>query len=215
MLGIMNAVLSFTVVMACLIQTLPAASAEPCPVSATKYMKQFDPTGPIDGFYCGRELTNLEATLPNPLKVVAVGGLQWADHREIDLSRQKVSLDHYTNGDVPHGEIFIGGRVRLSGILEYEPGPAGDAWFIPQPALISPQNKALAAELSSIKILDGRDLSKFGFPQSLLDSDCFNANVAVEIDGIRVLIGETDEAGAYPINIKVLNVSGAKKCSNR
>ena len=149
------------------------------------------------------------------MKVVAAGGLWWADGREIDLKRQKVSLDHYTNGDIPHGQIFIGGRIRLSGVLAYEPGNSGDAWFFPQPALISPQYKALAAELRSLKFIGDRSLAKFGFSQSLLSSNCFRANANIEIDGISLLIGETDEAGAYPIFFNVLNVSGVKKCSTK
>jgi hypothetical protein len=216
-LGVMNRIFSSIALIACLTHLPQAGAAESCPVSATKYLKQFDPTISIDGFYCGKNLANLQATLPKPLTVVAVGGLRWQHHNVIviDLSRQKVSLDDYTNGDLPQGEIFIGGRIQRSGTLRYEPGITADAWFSPQPALISPEHNALAAELSTFKFMEGPDVAKFGFSQSLLNSECFTANVTIEIDGIHLVLGDTDEAGAYPIDFRVLKVSGVKKCSDQ
>lgn len=213
----MNRIFSSIALIACLTYLPRAGAAESCPASATKYLKQFGTTMATDGFYCGKELANLQATLPKPLKVVAASRLRWQDRNVIviDLSRQKVSLDDYTNGDLPQGEIFIGGRIQRSGTLRYEPGITADAWFSPQPALISPEHKALAAQLGTFNFIGSRDLAKFGFSQPLLNSDCFTANATIEIDGIHLVLGETDEAGAYPINFKVLKVSGLKKCNDQ
>lgn len=55
-------------------------------------------------------------------------------------------------------------------------------------------------------------MRRFPVPRTLRNSDCFTANATIEIVGIRLLIGETDEAGAYPVNFKVVDISGFKKC---
>ena len=164
---------------------------------------------------CGKALHNLQATFPPPLKVVAACSLQWSNGEQINLSRQKVSLDQYTNGDIPQGAVFVTGSVRLSGHFRYEPGDSGDAWFTPRPALIEKHHKALAAKVSSFKFFGDAEMGKFRVPLPRRKSDCLTSKVTIEIDGIRLIIGQSDEAGAYPINFKVVERSGFKKCSEK
>jgi len=150
------------------------------------------------------------------MKIVAACDLRWANGKQIDLSRQKVSLDRYTDGDIPDGEVFITGSARLSGYFSYEPGNSGDAWFAPRPPFIALNHKALAAKLNSFKFIGADNvIRRFRVPRNLRNSNCFTANATIEIDGIRLLIGETDEAGAYPIKFKVVDIYGFKKCAEK
>ena len=159
-------------------------------------------------------MRNLEAPPPNRLKMAAACNLRWPGGKTIDLTRQKTSLDRYTNGDLPFGYIFLMGETRLHGELRYKPGNAGDFWFSPRPLLVR-HEKAWSPELRTLKFI-GEDLMvKFRVPAHFRNIDCFTANAMIVVNGLRVLIGETDEAGAYPIEYKVVSVKDFRGCSEK
>ena len=182
--------------------------------SCAKYADQLGSSFNPQGCVCGNSLRNLEATPPNQLKIAAACNLRWPGGKTIDLTRQKTSLDRYTNGNLPFGHIFLLGEARLHGELRYEPGNAGDFWFSPRSLLVR-QEKAWSPELRMLKFI-GEDLMvKFRVPAGFRKIDCFTANATIVVNGLRVLIGETDEAGAYPIEYKVTSVTDFKGCSEK
>lgn len=201
----MNCISLTILIVTCLLSSLQPALA----ASDSRYANQEDSSGCVRG----KALLNLQATFPHPMKVVEACDLRWSNGKHINLSLQKVSLDQYTDGDMPQGVVLVTGRARLSGQFRYEPGNSGDAWLTPHPSLIAPHHKALAAQLSSIKFADVTSMGRFRVPPTLRNSNCFTANMTIEIDGINLIIGETDEAGAYPIKFKVVDISGFKKCA--
>lgn len=142
--------------------------------------------------------------------------MRWPGGKTVDLTRQKTSLDRYTNGNLPFGYIFLLGEARLQGELRYEPGNAGDFWFSPRPLLVR-HEKAWSPELRTLKFIgEDQDLMvKFRVPAGFHKINCFTANATIVVNGLRVLIGETDEAGAYPIEYKVVSVTDFKGCSEK
>jgi hypothetical protein len=149
------------------------------------------------------------------MKLVAACGLRWSNGKPINLARQKISLNQFTNGDIPQGEVFVTGRVKMSGQFLYEPGNAGDAWFTPRPALVARRFAALSDVLSELKFAGEPEISQFSIPRYWHNTGCFTANAVIEVDGMRLLLGGNDEAGAYPLKFKVLRLTGFQKCRGK
>ena len=183
--------------------------AGPCSQYADLLGTSEDP----DRCICAEALRNLKATPPRGMKIVAVCALYWPNGEMIDLSAQAVSLDRYNDeGNIPFGRIFLKGEVRLPGTWRYEPSISGDAWFIPQPPLV-PARTPLADQLASIKFVEDDVLDRFHVPPRFRTSLCFTADATISIKGLRLLIGQTDEAGTYPVGYQVLRASGFKTCA--
>lgn len=187
---------------------VPSAFATSC----AKFINAVAPSSSPEACVCDESLRNLQASFPIPMKIVAACGLRWSNDMPISLARQKISLDQFTNGDIPQGEVFVTGRVKMSGQFFYEPGNAGDAWFTPRPALVARRFAALSDVLTELKIAGESEISQLGIPRYWRSTGCFTANAVIEVDGMRVLLGGNDEAGAYPLKFKVLRLSGFQKC---
>lgn len=143
----------------------------------------------------------------------------------IDLSKEKASLDRYKNGTIPFGTIYLSGEITVTGKITFDPGPAGDIWFYPEWEF-SQLGTAFSKEVSNFKFLDENQAAAFKVDESLLKVDlkvdeegyvkvvevCVVAPAKIRISGLRVSIGGTDEAGAYPVNTKVLHVGEYRSC---
>lgn len=207
MLGVMNRFALLVFIAASVVFSSQATAAPPC----AKYADQLGYSFAPEECVCGKSLRNLDATLPPQMKIVAACGLRWPLGKMIDLTRQKVSLDRYSDGNLPFGYILLVGKVQLHGQLRYEPGNAGDFWFTPTPPLL-PRQKAWSAELYTLKFIGDDLMAKFRVPANLRNTACTAAKATIAFNSIRVLIGETDEAGAYPIEYKVVRMSRFKSC---
>lgn len=157
----------------------------------------------------------VKATLTGQMKLEAVcdlhtrprvGGLE-----AVDLTSRSVNLDHVGVGEEwVYGLILLSGRQRLTGRLSYQPGPAGDLWFQVTGAPIAACNTMLSRELATLKLIVPEQglASAYDVPESLRDAQCWNADAVIDVDSIWLLIGDTDEAGAYPsthVSVSVTN----------
>jgi hypothetical protein len=64
---------------------------------------------------CDQRLGNVEGTLPPGMKLVAACNLRWGSGAPIDLNKEVVSLDTYTDGQVPEGTYVLAGQQVILG----------------------------------------------------------------------------------------------------
>ena len=160
---------------------------------------------------CGKALKNIVATAPPTLRLVAACGLRWPGGEPIDISARRITLDAFTSGNIPYGVFFFEGRMTIRGTLRFEPGPAGEYGFEPRPALVAGRTP-LSLLLANLEFEDQRELDRLPVPRRLRDRNCLTADATLRVDGIRLVIGGTDEEGSFPIVYKVLRASTYRAC---
>ena len=163
---------------------------------------------------CGATLTHVTASLVKDFKLVAACGLEWrpgcGGQCDIDLTRTQISLDDYNkSGNLPHGEFFLRGSATLTGTLNFSPGPAGDVWFSPKENHIASPGTVLANMVGVLKLYADNPNDRFRVPPAF-QSQCWSAIATIYVKDIRLLIGETDEAGAYPLAYELISISRFK-----
>ncbi|MCK7595619.1 hypothetical protein [Pseudomarimonas salicorniae] len=175
-------------------------------------MLQYDGQAPVATCRCSSdELARVGLTLAEGWSLSATCGLRWSlAGPEIDLGSQAVTLDEYTDGQLPQGFLLIEGATTLTGKLSYEPGNAGDLRFDAAAGAIAPQDKAFGAEVASLKLFgpQGQALVAAG----PADLDCWSADAEIDLSSIWVLIGDSDQAGAHPAEYEVRVVGPYEGC---
>jgi hypothetical protein len=181
----------------------------------------FSSTESRPGCLCGSQLKNLSVTLSRSFKVRAACYLRWPRRDDsdapIELGTTRVSLDRYTDGRLPYGEILLSGSATLSGVLKYEPGPAGDLWFFPVGEPIAAKGTAFSSAVSPLRLSRAylfKDYSphEFRVPSVLRQSYCWSAQATLKVDDIWVLIGGTDQSGAFPVKYSVISATTHRAC---
>ena len=169
------------------------------------------------GCVCGEKLRNASVPLTKSFRLKAVCNLRWAGFGErpdktIDLTKEHVSFEDYReDGYIPYGELLLIGTATLRGTLMHEEGPAGEWWFYPEDKPISPRGP-LERAFSSLKLTREHSQQEFHAPRSLRKENCWEADAIVKISNIWLTIGETDEAGAYPVKYSITSVSNHRRC---
>jgi hypothetical protein len=203
--------IGLSVVLGLLSTSLLANASDLCPVLPLQ-PQYSSAIPPKDGCSCGSSLRNVVATLNNNFRLGAVCDLRWvgADGAQpINLRISKVSLDSYTNGNLPFGQILLVGHSTLEGTLTYEPGNSGELWFEPRGHPISGSGTAFSRVMSQLKLARAYAPAEFHVPISLRKS-CWTATATIQINDVWVTIGESDEAGAYPAQYRVISVVNHK-----
>ena len=175
------------------------AAADPTCSGVISLFESVDPSE-FEGCVCDRRLANLHAPLRSPFRVAAACRFQWGVGRPIDLGRERVRLDRYTNGNYPSGVLFITGEARLDGILLYEPGPAGEFWFSPDVPLLN--NNKQRPGLPDMKFTE-EPPPGLRIPIPFRDKNCWQSKVTLSVKGIRAVLWDNDEAGSWPAVYRV------------
>ena len=172
------------------------------------------PDTSTQGCQCGSKLNNVVITLKKPFRLQAACHLRWPrveGHSVVNLSTERVTFDSYTNGNLPYGELLLVGNAKIRGTLQYDPGPAGEFWF-------APTNRSLGLRgpikglLGQFHLYKEHSSTELRVPASLRDAECWTANATLDVSDIWLLIGGTDEAGAFPSQYKVLSIGGHRPC---
>lgn len=199
------------VVVGLLSSSLLAHASDLCPVLPLQPQYSTD-IPPKEGCSCGSSLKNVVVTLNKNFKIGAVCDLRWSgtdSDRPIDLKASTTSLDSYTDGNLPFGQILLLGHSTLKGNLTYEPGNAGDLWFEPQGHPIAASGTAFSKEVDRLKLARPYAPAEFHVPRTLRNS-CWSATATISVTNIWVTIGGSDEAGAYPAQYRVISVVNHK-----
>jgi len=172
------------------------------------------PDASTDGCTCGSRLRNVSVPLTSAFRLKAACYLRWSfsdKETAIDLSKDRVSFEKYTQGNLPRGELLLIGTARLDGTLTHHEGPSGEWWFAPEGRPIATRGP-LVPEFSSLKLTRKHSPREFQVPRSLAYVECWQAKATLIVTNIWLMIGDTDEAGAYPAKYSVVDVSGHRKC---
>jgi hypothetical protein len=161
---------------------------------------------------CGVKLRNLKVTLPAGMKLLAACSLRWPNGSSIDLSTDVISMDEYTHGNYPDGELYLAGVRELTGTVVVEEEPSGrDLRFNPEWDF--PKNSSVfLRELRRGFSLEERDRTTFRVEDVLKVRTCSIAGARIRIRGLRVLFGSTDEAGTYPLSVRIRETTPYREC---
>lgn len=202
---------AFIVVVSLLTTSLLASASDQCPALPLQLQYSTD-IPPQEGCSCGSALKNVVVTLNKSFKIGAACNLRWRGpdgDQSIDLKVDTASLDNYTGGNLPLGQILLRGHSTLTGSLTYNPGDAGDLWFEPEGYPIAVSGTAFSKEVGQLKLARPYTPAEFQVPRALRDS-CWSATATISVKDVWVTIGESDEAGAYPAHYRVISVVNHK-----
>ena len=166
--------------------------------------------------YCGSQLSNLTVTLPAGLRVETVCELRYysAEGRNyIDLTREKVSLDSYRQGDYLKGGIFLSGTTQtpITGTVVMEEGPEGSILKFHTSKKHNPQGPVLwEGYLASISLGTDQHYKQLRTPKRTANS-CWVADATVQLRNPAVLLGDSDAAGTTA-DLVVIHVSEYRRC---
>jgi hypothetical protein len=190
--------------------------------------------------YCGSQLSNLTVTLPAGLRIAAVCGLHFncSNAREpgpghpcgnrgsdaqaaaaagrlvhqVDLTREKLSLDSYVLGDYPNGLIYLSGTAQATttGKVTTEEGPAGSLWFNAKVDRRGPVFRE--HHLKRLSLGTDEHYKKLRAPTlEVTQGACWEAEATIRIRDPVVLLGDGDQAGTGA-DFDVVRVSEYKPC---
>ena len=203
--------IAFVVALSLLATPLPSSASDICPALPLQPQYSAD-VPPREGCACGSVLKNLIVTLNKTFKIGAACNLRWMrpdNHRTIDLKVNTASLDDYTDGDLPRGQILLTGNSTLTGRLTYNLGVAGDLRFAPEGNPIAASGTAFSRVVGELKLARPYSPAEFEVPGSFEDS-CWSATATINVKDIWVTIGDSDEAGAYPAQYRLVSVINHK-----
>lgn len=191
----------------------PTTIASPDPTCARVFarFKNVD-AAETEGCVCDSRLSNLYAPLKHPFRVVAACSFQAGSSvREIDLGREKVYLDRFgDDGTFPNGWFYATGEMRLSGILKYEPGPAGEYWFEPDTNLLhgKPNREGQRPNLPTFKF--NHAPPGLRIPTGLREGLCWHAKATLQVKGLHVIFWDNDSNGVWPDTYRLLDARDFK-----
>jgi hypothetical protein len=178
-------------------------------------MSQYSPGDPPQGCICGDVLRSPQLTLSlqPPFVVGAVCNLRWLGgkgERVIDLRSERITLDEYTDGWLPFGFVLLRGHAELRGELIFEPGPSGDYWFSVVPGLVVAQSSVVPLHTLKLPV----DVIEASPPRQLQEAQCWIADAVLDVRDIWLLIGDNDEAGAYPSEFRLEAAYNYRACAD-
>jgi hypothetical protein len=158
---------------------------------------------------CGSELKSIAITLPSGLKLVGACRLRTIKGKPIDLRKSKITYDNYVDGNYPDGMLLIGGDIKMSGNVVSQDG---GIYFEPNRPV--GEKKYLITKLLGQRFYfpDGLSGKKFSAPNAF-GEDCAMKGANVEVNGIRLVLADTDNEGSYALKYKLKFTGGMKKCS--
>lgn len=187
-----------------------SAHAQPRPCPALSRVEK-DGQG-VSTCRCGTGLKNLTLTPPKGLELRAACHLREGEGF-VDIPKsQSVNLDQYdSRGNSPIGNYYFRGRMRISGVLRFEPSDGGELFFWPAQPVEMPDSTIEPSFRMLTLIPQGR-YATFSVTKSIRAMDCAEARAEIVIHEVRVIVNDSDEAGAYPTKLDLLRISPYKPC---
>ena len=161
---------------------------------------------------CGADLKNVTLTPPRGLELKAACRLRHADGLMAIPSSQSVNLDQYdSRGNRPDGTYYFRGHLRMTGLLRFEPSNGGDLFFQPTVPVEMPKTTIEPSFRTFTLVPEGQH-SRYAIDKTVRTMGCAEARAEVLVKEVRVIVNDSEEAGAYPIGIDLLQVSSYKPC---
>lgn len=177
-----------------------ACSALPSVLPAIRLMD-------LDACICDRKLKNLHANLVAPFHIVAACNLKWSSGKPINLATQQIQLFQDTNGEYPVGTLLVSGSATFNGFLENN--ELGAVSVRLNKPLLRNGSASFFYRLNVDEL--PRNLS---IPKKVSNLSCLEGRASLTVNGLRIVMGETDEAGVWPLEHKFRTASLDKACRN-
>jgi len=162
---------------------------------------------------CGIGLKNVTLTPPKGLTLSAACRLRQSDGFVDIPPQQAVDLDRYDqHGNSLDGNYYFQGRLRMSGLLRFEPSNGGDLFFWPSQPVQMPQS-TIEPYFRILTLIPEGQYSTFNVTKSVRAMDCAEARAEIMIHEVKVIANASEEAGAYPSRLEVLRISPYKPCN--
>jgi hypothetical protein len=161
----------------------------------------------LDGCVCDSKLRNLHGSLLPPFRIIAACNLKWSSGKPINLATQQIQLHQFTNGDYPLGTIFVSGSATFNGVLTNNEMGAVSVRL----------NKSLLRD-GSVPLFYQLNVDELPknvlIPKHLGNVSCLEGRASVSVKGLRIVMGENDEAGVWPLEHNFRKASLEKICTN-
>ncbi len=197
--------------LALLALAIPFVRVDACPAEVAKAQPDWR-----TACRCGPALRTIRLTAPPRWQLVAACALRsGGDGTMLPIDR-RVDMDNYDNqGHWLNGTLYFRGRVRMTGVVRYEPSDGGELFFQPdRPWLIL--NTPLEGYLRSFVLVPKGKMSAYKLPPSIGRLPCAEARAAVEFERLEVEVAYGSEGeGAYPLNLRVLSIGRYLACVAR
>lgn len=160
----------------------------------------------LEGCVCDSKLGNLQARFVPPFRIVAACNLKWRSGKPINLATQQIKLHQLTDGDYPLGTIFVSGAATFHGVLRHnEMG-----------AVFVRLNKSFLRD-GSVPLFYQLNVDELPrnvlIPKQLGNASCLEGRASLIVKGLRIVMGESDEAGVWPLQHDFLKASLEKNCT--
>lgn len=99
----------------------------------------------------------------------------------------------------------------MTGVLRFEPSDGGDLFFWPAAPVEMPKS-AIEPFFRTFTLVPEGKHSTYSIDQTVRALGCAEAQAEIVIREVRVIVNDSEEAGAYPIGIDLLRISPYKPC---
>lgn len=190
------------------------AASIACQAKGSRWSYSDDPMGGLSCSQSAAELSHVKVRLSSNFKLVCVAltNMTANGNESIDLAHTRFSLEDSPPSWRLSGRILLKGQAELAGTINYNPGPAGSLWFGPDTAPIAPPKSAIAFYVAELKLPtddENHAPPQYRVPASARGT-CWSAIARIRVKGIDILLGDSDEAGAYPVQYMVVSTSHFK-----
>jgi hypothetical protein len=143
------------------------------------------------------------------MKLVAACNLRWGSGKPIDLNKEVVSLDTYTDGQVPEGTYVLAGQqVILGRVVLTDQPDLPDVIFYPSWKRSRTSPLFLEAIAEGITFSD-QDRNRLHVDERLQEHECSQAQMKFRLHGLEVVFGENE---ALALGTEILQLSPYRDC---
>ena len=102
----------------------------------------------------------------------------------------------------------------MAGVLRFEPSDGGDLFFLPAVPVDMPRSTIEASFRVFTLVPQGKHAT-YSIDKAVLAMGCAEARAEVVVKELRVIVNDSEEAGAYPTSMDLLRTSPYKPCTRK
>jgi hypothetical protein len=160
----------------------------------------------------------LTASLPSGLQIESIRG-----HTKVALRGEAATAECKAVGRLPqvvsadqaslYGAVQLKGRLKVSGVLRFEPNDGGALEFRPAKASFAATGKFFQQHFTRIKLDGAEPAVRVTPPPSLAQANCWQTPATAELSDFSVVVGDSSSAGTYAHKARVTSLDRFKQCT--
>lgn len=167
---------------------------------------------------CEVEPARLVASLPAGLEIQSI-----RSHTKVALRGEAATAECKAVGQLPqvvsadqaslYGAVQLKGRLKVSGVLRFEPNDGGVLEFRPATASFAATGKFFQQHFTRIKLDGAEPAVRVTPPPSLAQANCWQTPATAELSDFSVVVGDSSSAGTYARKARVTSLGRFKQCT--